>query len=63
MKIVHDANKCCSSGMCESFAPDIFEISDDDGALRVLDPSPDESMRGVVETAVAACPTEALSLE
>lgn len=63
MKIAHDSQRCCSSGMCESFAPDIFEISDDDGALRVIDPTPDESRRGAVEMAIASCPTEALSLE
>jgi ferredoxin len=62
MKINHDGDRCCSSGMCESFAPEVFEI-DDDGALQVLDPSPDESQRGVVEMAVASCPTNALSLE
>lgn len=62
MKIVHDAGRCCSSGMCESFAPAVFEI-DDDGALQVLDPSPEESARSAVELAVASCPTNALSLE
>lgn len=62
MKITHDAAACCSSGMCESFAPDIFEI-DDDGALQVLDSTPDESRRDAVELAIASCPTAALSLE
>lgn len=62
MKINHDDQKCCSSGMCESFAPHVFEI-DDDGALQVLDQTPDESERGAVEMAVASCPTNALSLE
>jgi ferredoxin len=62
MRITHDDQRCCSSGMCESFAPNVFEI-DDDGALQVLNPSPDESERGAVELAVASCPTNALSLE
>jgi len=62
MKITHDDERCCSSGMCESFAPDVFEI-DDDGALQVLDASPDESARSAVELAVASCPTNALSLD
>lgn len=62
MRIFHDATRCCSSGMCESFAPDVFEI-DDDGALQVVDPNPTEALRGPVEMAVAACPTEALRLE
>jgi len=62
MKITHDSDRCCSSGMCESFAPDVFEI-DDDGALQVLQVSPDESLRGPVELAITSCPTAALSLE
>lgn len=62
MRILFDSTRCCSSGMCESFAPDVFEV-DDDGALQVLDPSPDESLRGQVEMAVASCPTESLHLE
>jgi len=62
MRIVHDATRCCSSGMCESFAPDVFEV-DDDGALQVLDPTPPEEQRGPVEMAVASCPTEALRLD
>ncbi len=62
MKTKHGVNACCSSGMCESFAPDIFEI-DDDGALQVIDTSPGESRRGAVELAIAGCPTAALSLE
>ncbi len=62
MRITHDDQKCCSSGMCESFAPNVFEI-DDDGALQVLQSSPEESERGAVEMAVASCPTNALSVE
>ena len=62
MRIVHDANRCCSSGMCESFAPDVFEV-DDDGVLQVLDATPSEEQRGQVEMAVASCPTEALRLD
>ena len=62
MRITFDAARCCSSGMCESFAPEVFEI-DDDGALQVLDPTPSEEARGRVTTAVEACPTGALGIE
>jgi ferredoxin len=40
----------------------VFEIGSD-GALRVLNPGPDESLRGVVEEAVESCPTGALRIE
>jgi ferredoxin len=62
MRIVHDESRCASLGMCESVAPDLFEVGED-GVLRVLDPTPDQARRLLVEHAVAACPTGALSIE
>lgn len=61
MKIVLDENKCSSLGMCESVAPDVFEVGDD-GSLTVLAPEQPEDQRALMEEAVAACPTGALSL-
>ena len=62
MRIAHDESRCASLGICEAFAPEVFEVGTD-GGLRVLDPSPDEGLRGLVEQAVAACPTGALAIE
>lgn len=62
MRIVLDENKCSSLGMCESIAPDFFEVGDD-GALTLLNATPQEDKRGLMEEAVAACPTSALSIE
>jgi len=62
MRIVLDENKCSSLGMCESVAPDYFEVGDD-GALDILDATPPEDQRALIEEAVAACPTGALSIE
>ena len=62
MRIVLDESKCSSLGMCESVAPDVFEVGDD-GALQVLQPTPPADRRALVEAAVAACPTAALSIE
>lgn len=62
MKIVLDENKCSSLGMCESVSPDHFEVGDD-GSLKILNPSPSEDDRALVEEAVAACPTAALRIE
>jgi ferredoxin len=62
MKIVLDETKCSSLGMCESVAPDYFEVGDD-GELNLLDVSPPDDKRALIEEAVAACPTAALSLE
>ena len=61
MRIRHDDARCASLGICETIAPTVFEVGED-GALRLLDPTPDESLRALVDEAVAACPTGALRL-
>jgi ferredoxin len=62
MRIVLDENKCSSLGMCEATAPDFFEVGDD-GVLHLLDAAPADCHRALVEDAVEACPTGALSIE
>ena len=62
MKIVLDESACTSIGMCESLAPDVFEV-DDDGLLLVHEPEPDESRRSEVAAACEACPNSALTIE
>lgn len=61
MKIAVDYNRCTSLGICESLAPDFFEV-DDEGNLQLLRDDIPEDQRGVVEQAVANCPTVALSI-
>lgn len=61
MKIVLDAAKCSSLGMCEAVAPAFFEVRDD-GSLLVLQDEAGEDERALLEEAVASCPTAALSL-
>ena len=56
-----DFDRCTGLGICESLAPDFFEV-DDDGELLVLkEHVSDEELQSVGE-AVAGCPTEALSI-
>lgn len=62
MRINVDTDRCTGHGVCESIADDIFEVGDD-GIVHLLveDIAAD---RGVdLESAVAECPTQALSLE
>jgi len=61
MKIELDESKCSSIGMCESVAPDLFEVNDD-GALILLVPEPPDDRRADVEAACEACPTAALRI-
>ncbi|MBF6278359.1 MULTISPECIES: ferredoxin [Nocardia] len=62
MKISVDRRICASLGMCEAVAPDHFEVGSD-GTLHVLAPEPPECHRALIEEAVSACPTGALSVE
>jgi ferredoxin len=62
MKVIVDLTLCDLHGLCVETAPEVFEIADD-GALRVLNETPPESMRGRVEKAVRECPTAAITLE
>lgn len=62
MKIIVDYNKCTGLGICESLAPDVFEVDDAGDLVLKTDTVPDGELDDV-EAAVAGCPTEALRLE
>ena len=61
MRIAVDWDRCTGMGMCESLAPDVFEV-DDDGSLLLHREDVPEGQEDEVREAVASCPTEALSL-
>lgn len=62
MRIVVDYDLCESNGICEGFAPEVFQVDEDD-QLQLLQPNPPESLRGPVEMAVQRCPRQALSID
>lgn len=62
MKIIVDRSKCTGLGICESLAPDVFEV-DDDGDLELKTEAVPDGQLEDVEAAVAGCPTEALRLQ
>jgi ferredoxin len=61
MRVVVDMDRCTGLGLCESLAPDLFEIQDD-GSLLVLREQLEPGELGQVEEAVRSCPTEALRI-
>ncbi len=61
MKVKVDYDLCEANAMCESFAPDVFEVDDDDNLQLHTDEVTEEN-RSRVEQAVAACPKAALSI-
>jgi ferredoxin len=62
MKVRVDFAKCTGLGICESMAPNIFEVDDDGKLLLLKDDVTDDELQSV-EEAVTGCPTEALRIE
>lgn len=62
MRVIVDRDKCTGLGLCESLAPEFFEVGED-GELQQLREDADESERTQLEEAVRTCPTEALRIE
>ncbi len=62
MRINVDYDRCTGHGICESLAADLFEVGGD-GMVHLLSAGLPEDRRAVVESAVAECPTQALSLD
>lgn len=61
MRVVVDRSRCVGTGICESTVPVVFEIGDD-GRLVIVDENVAPDRLDAVRSAVASCPTQALSL-
>ncbi|WP_020671691.1 ferredoxin [Amycolatopsis nigrescens] len=59
MEVSVDRTLCEANEICVAFAPEVFEL-DDDEELRVIQPNPPESELERVSQAVASCPKNAL---
>ena len=59
MRIGVDFDTCESYASCMGAAPEVFEVRED-GALYILNESPDESLRAKIEDAVRLCPTQSI---
>jgi sterol 14-demethylase len=57
-----DEDLCQGHGVCESEAPDVFEVTKERKVGVLLEQPADELRRGV-EAAVKYCPTHALRIE
>ncbi|MBL4689442.1 MAG: cytochrome P450 [Nannocystaceae bacterium] len=60
-RIVVDDDLCQGHGVCEGEAAELFELVND--RVRVLDGTPDPTLRAKAEAACEHCPQHALSLE
>jgi len=62
MKISVDQTKCCGSGMCVLTDPDLFDQSDDDGTVVLLEEHPDAAHEASAKEAAGLCPAGAITI-
>ena len=62
MRVRVDFEKCESHGECMMYAPDVFEVRDDD-FLYVLQEEPGPELHADVVAAAHCCPQQAITLE
>ena len=60
MRIEVDLARCEAHGICESIAPEVFRLDDDD--VLQYEAPPAEALREKVQRAVASCPAQAIRL-
>jgi ferredoxin len=61
MKVQIDFAKCTGLGICESLAPEFFEVNDAGDLVLLKEDVPPDKVADLA-AAVAGCPTEALRL-
>ena len=61
MKVIVDHDQCEGHSRCQSAAPAVFEVRDDDKSYVLSDPVPEEE-RTNVERAARLCPKQAITV-
>ncbi|MER5318475.1 ferredoxin [Streptosporangium roseum] len=62
MEIKADTDRCIGAGMCALTAPEVFDQSEEEGTVVLLDTDPPASREAAVRRAVQLCPSGALSV-
>lgn len=62
MKVTVDRNKCVASGQCVLSAPDVFDQSEDDGTVILLNEAPDPEQYEAVRLAAEMCPASVITV-
>ncbi|PYC76722.1 ferredoxin [Streptomyces tateyamensis] len=62
MHVTVDQDRCCSSGQCVLTAPTVFDQSDEDGLVVLLQDRPAPELAAKLRTAAALCPGGAITL-
>lgn len=62
MQITVDTDKCCGAGQCALTAPEVFDQSDEDGTVLLLDAQPPAEHHEAVRKAADQCPAAVIEL-
>ena len=60
MQVSVNYDRCEGHAVCVEVAPTVFQIGDDDEQVRVIDDSPDETLREQVVLSARRCPMTAI---
>jgi ferredoxin len=63
MRVTVDRDRCLGSGNCIAWASEVFDQSDDDFLVVVLDENPRAERWEAVEQAARFCPAQAIHVE
>ncbi|WNI19506.1 ferredoxin [Actinacidiphila sp. ITFR-21] len=63
MRVRVDREKCCGAGQCVLAAPGVFDQSDEEGIVVLLDPTPPAGAHAAVRDAAAFCPAGVIAFE
>jgi ferredoxin len=62
MRVSVEDTKCCGAGQCVLLVPQVFDQREEDGIVRLLDPSPPPELADAVREAEQMCPTGTISV-
>ena len=63
MKVRVDGHRCVGHGMCYLAAPDVFQLSDEDGHAYVLSEDVPADLNEAVHQAQRSCPEQAIYIK
>ena len=62
MRITIERARCIAAGQCVLKSPEVFDQSEDDGIVILLNANPSAELADSVRTAARLCPAEAIKV-